>query len=223
VRRTLLLFLPFLGIACASARMAGRDVVAVAKGPGFKRAAVAAAATGAALLLDDEIAGVARRNDSSALDRVETFGGGGADKVIAGFLLYGVAKNDARARATAFDALVSSVIASKAITPALKALTDRERPNHDGQSFPSNHATNAFALASAISAHYPRVRWLAYGIATGVGAARIANDAHWTSDVVAGAAIGTFVGHTVAKTNQRERATWTVAPVRNGLLVSVSW
>jgi len=217
-------------VACASAKLAVHDVAAVAKAPTVRGLAVTAAATGAALLVDDEIARVARSNRAPAMDsfakNVETFGGGGSDKVIAGFLLYGLAANDARARATAFDAVISSVIASKAITPALKEIAGRTRPNGGDQSFPSNHATQAFAVASVIGSHYPRARWLAYGVAGGVGFARVYHDAHYTSDVVAGAAIGAFVGHAVAKANRNERARWTVVPVagggRRGLVVMLT-
>jgi hypothetical protein len=139
---------------------------------------------------------------------------------MAGFLLYGLtAKND-RARAVAFDSIVSSVIASKAITPALKELTRRERPNGgDADAFPSNHATQAFAVASVIAAHYDDrrwVKWAAYSLATGVGIARVYHGAHWTSDVLAGAAIGSFVGNTVVATNRAERARWRVTPCSSG-------
>jgi len=221
VRRTLLVLLSASTLACASAKLAVHDVAAVAKAPTVRGLAVTAAATGAALLLDDEIARAARSNNTPALDsfakNIETFGGGGSDKVIAGFLLYGVAANDSRARATAFDAIISSVIASKAITPALKEISGRTRPNGEGDaSFPSNHATQAFALASVIGSHYPRLRWLAYGVAGGVGFARVYHDAHFTSDVIAGAAIGAFVGHAVAKANRSERAKWTIVPVAGG-------
>jgi hypothetical protein len=218
--------------ACASSKLIQQDVIAVAKAPAreWKSVAVTAGVVGATLLLDDELSRIAQRNDSSALDsiakNVETFGGGGSDKVIAGFALYGVvAKND-RARAVAFDAIVSSVIASKAITPALKELTGRERPNGGDASFPSNHATQAFAVASVIAGHYPEkrwVRWVAYGIANGVALSRVYHDAHYTTDVLAGAAIGALVGRTVVTTNRRERATWTVTPARNGVVVSARW
>jgi membrane-associated phospholipid phosphatase len=137
-----------------------------------------------------------------------------------------VAANNDRARAVAFDAIVSSVIASKAITPALKELTGRERPNGGDASFPSNHATQAFAVASVIAGHYPEKRWvgwLAYGLANGVAFSRVYHDAHYTSDVLAGAAIGALVGRTVVTTNRRERATWTVTPARNGIVVSARW
>lgn len=232
-RRALLLLLALTAVSCTSARMVGRDVIAVAQAPvkEWKKVAAGAAVVGAAMLVDDELARVARNNDSPAMDRVmetaEPFGGGASDKVMAGFLLYGVAARNDRARAVAFDSIVSSMIASKAITPAIKQLTGRERPNGgDADAFPSNHATQAFAVASVIAAHYDDrrwVQWTAYSLATGVGIARVYHGAHWTSDVIAGAAIGSLVGHTVVTTNNDERATWTVRPVRDGVVVSLTW
>ena len=83
MRRTALaLVLALTTVSCASARLAGRDVVAVAKAPvrEWKSVAVGAAVVGASMLLDDEIARVARNNDSTAMNRftdsVESFGGG---------------------------------------------------------------------------------------------------------------------------------------------------
>ena len=233
--KSLLAVLTLVTVSCTSARMATNDVVAVAKAPAreWKKVAVGTAIVSAALLVDDEMVTAARRNDSPLLDRIadvaEPFGGGASDKVMAGFLLYGVAAKNDRARAVAFDAIVSSMIASKVITPALKQLTDRERPNGgDADAFPSNHATQAFAVASVVAAHYDDrrwVKWVAYGLASGVGFSRVYHDAHWTSDVLAGAAIGTLVGTTVARTNHDERARWTLTPVvgRGNVALVVRW
>ena len=201
-----------------------RDAVALAHGPSAKGAAIAVAATGAALLFDDEIADIAQRNNDGVLDSVETLGGGGSDKVMAGLFLYGVSANDRHARGAATDMFISSVVASRIITPVLKAAVHRTRPNgDDDDSFPSNHATQAFALASAVAAEYPRARWIAYGLATGVSLARVSHNAHWASDVVAGAAIGTFVGHTVARTNSEARMNVTVLASGNGVMIGVHW
>ena len=229
----LLLLLSLTAVSCSTARLVQRDVVEVAKAPAreWKKVAVGTAVVGAALLVDDEVARIVRNNDSHAgeqiSDAISGFGGGHSDKVMAGFFLYGLAARDERAGQVAFDAFVSSLIASKGITPALKQLTNRERPNGgDSDAFPSNHATQAFAVASVIATHYdhkPWVRWVAYSIATGVGVSRVYHDAHWTSDVVAGAAIGTLVGTTVARTNRAERAKWSVTPVRGGAVVSLTW
>jgi hypothetical protein len=211
------LILVILSLGCSTAKLAVHDVGAVITAPAratprqWKQTAATAAAVGAAFLLDDEIAEAMPRNDTldDAAKRIEPFGGGHSDKVMAAFFLYGAITRNDRAGQTAFDAFVSSLIASKGITPALKALTGRERPNGgDDDSFPSNHATQAFTVATVIARHYEErrwVRWVAYGVATGVGLARIYHDDHYTSDVIAGAAIGTFVGHTVVTTNQKWR------------------
>jgi len=238
VRSVLVLVFLVFTTACATAtrhaKLAANDVVAVAKAPAreWKKVAATTAVVGATLLVDDEIIDIVRRNDSHALDQftkaIEPFGGGHSDKVMAAFLLYGLGAKNEGARNVAFDAFVSSVIASKAITPALKQLIPRERPHgaSDNESFPSNHATQAFAVASVIAAHYPHRPWvrrLAYGMAGSVGFARIYHDDHYASDVLAGAAIGMFVGHTVARTNQQERLRWNVAATRNGVLISIAW
>jgi len=62
-------------------------------------------------------------------------------------------------------------------------------------------------VASVIASHYDQ-RWVgvsAYGIAALVGYARMTDDAHYLSDVVAGAVIGTTIGKLVVRTNQRAR------------------
>lgn len=228
VRRFLPLLLCAVTLSCTSARLAGRDVVAVAKAPvmEWKKVAVATAVVGGVVLLDDEIARVARGNDSQFLDSgaklIEPLGGGRSDQLMAGLLLYGLAAKNDTAKNAAFDAIVASTIAARAVTPGLKQLIGRERPNGgDDPSFPSGHATQAFAVASAIAENYEQrwVKWVAYGLATGVGVSRVYHDAHWTTDVLAGAAIGAFTGHTVAATNKKLRVT----PIRNGLAVSLAW
>ncbi len=60
-------------------------------------------------------------------------------------------------------------------------------------SFPSGHATTAFALATVLSLWYPRwtAAWLA--LATIVGWSRVALGSHFPSDVLAGAIVGVGV------------------------------
>jgi membrane-associated phospholipid phosphatase len=59
-------------------------------------------------------------------------------------------------------------------------------------SFPSGHACLAFATAAALAMLWPRSRWqfVWYGVATLVAIERVAENAHWLSDAVFGAALG---------------------------------
>ncbi len=113
-----------------------------------------------------------------------------------------------------------AVIVGSSITVVLKGLAGRSRPyvsdatnprdfkfakgfrSSARQSFPSGHATAAFAAASAVTSEvrrmWPAYTWYAgplmYGGATMVGLARMYHNKHWASDVALGAAIGTFSG-----------------------------
>jgi membrane-associated phospholipid phosphatase len=104
----------------------------------------------------------------------------------------------------------AALVAAEVGTRGLKFIVGRARPDtpdSDGDefrlltqnglwsSFPSGHATTAFAMAAAVD-HHTHDAWttaLAYGAATAVGWARVRENRHWTSDVVAGALVGSFL------------------------------
>jgi undecaprenyl-diphosphatase len=65
-------------------------------------------------------------------------------------------------------------------------------PSHD-PSFPSDHATAAFALAVAVYAYHRRAGLLMLAMASVVALARVAVGTHYPSDVVGGAILGTAV------------------------------
>jgi membrane-associated phospholipid phosphatase len=69
---------------------------------------------------------------------------------------------------------------------------DRFRPFSRWNSFPSGHTAVAFAVATSI-AQQTGDNWsdaALYGVATLTGLARLNDDHHWASDVLAGAIIG---------------------------------
>ncbi|MQA91359.1 MAG: phosphatase PAP2 family protein [Gemmatimonas sp.] len=75
------------------------------------------------------------------------------------------------------------------------------------RSFPSGHTTAAFALAAAMTNEMayidPELRVpigvALYSVASLIGASRMYHNEHWASDIVIGAAIGSFAGWKVVR------------------------
>jgi undecaprenyl-diphosphatase len=57
-------------------------------------------------------------------------------------------------------------------------------------SFPSGHATDAFAIATAIGVLWPWTRWFMWSYAVAIAASRVVVTAHFPSDVIAGGVVG---------------------------------
>jgi len=103
----------------------------------------------------------------------------------------------------------ASIALAGLTTDLVKALLGRFRPKlffRDGSygfdflhtradyvSFPSGHATTAFALATALTLLWPRFAGLYFLLALAIGASRVLANAHWLSDVLAGGFVGVAV------------------------------
>lgn len=128
----------------------------------------------------------------------------------AGVYFIGTAAHKDRVRETgllAFETLINVNI----VAEVLKLVADRARPLENNGSgrfedgvgsrwssgFPSGHAINTWALASVVAHQYPKPRIVpivAYGLATVVVFARVGARQHFPGDVVAGSAMGWFIG-----------------------------
>jgi membrane-associated phospholipid phosphatase len=79
-----------------------------------------------------------------------------------------------------------------AATWLLKETVHKERPDgSNDESFPSGHAAAAFQAASFVQRRYDDIpAWPGYVLATYTGWTRVEAKKHFTSDVLAGAALG---------------------------------
>ena len=181
-----------------------------------------AAVVGTGFALDHWLRDASQRSRTPGRDdaasAIACFGSVCSFGVLGVFAVVGFAGKNREAMMVAEDGLLASVLAAGIVAPVTKFAVGRARPNAElgsthfapfsgDASFPGGHATQAFAVASVISAHSDQwwVSVTAYTIAGLVGFARIYHNAHWTSDVTAGAAIGTFVGRGIVVLNDRLR------------------
>src|SRR6476660_1049380 len=177
-------------------------------------AGFAAAGIGGAAALDNTIKDNVQARRTAGEDRFfnqyQNLGAAWSFGLIGAFEIWGEAGGKPTAKNTAMDALTASIIGPGLIGTSVKYAVGRVRPNtatsafnfkpfSNNQSFPSGHASQAFAVATAIAENYPAwwVQILCYGGAGMVGYARIEQNAHYASDVVAGALLGWAVAHAV--------------------------
>lgn len=126
----------------------------------------------------------------------------------------------------------ASVVVAFGAKTALKAIINEKRPDHsDNKSFPSGHATMAFAAARSIDKEFRKdCIWIpiaGYAAATAIGVERVVNKHHHWYDVVAGAGLGIGAAELTwwlsdlvfAKHNKRVA----IGSSGNTLDVAVSW
>jgi membrane-associated phospholipid phosphatase len=131
-----------------------------------------------------------------------------------------------------------AVVYSSLIAGGIKVVVGRPRPytgaeaqdfsgwswRDDHQSFPSAHATAAFAAARVLAPQLTPIQRLgAYGAAGLVAYSRLYESKHWLSDVVFGAGLGYSVGSVPAddgKADSRQQAGWWLLPSSSGMMLT---
>jgi membrane-associated phospholipid phosphatase len=135
-------------------------------------------------------------------------------------------------------ALIEAGAFSGATAEVLGYATGRERPDattspnewgKGGDSFPSLHATVAFAVGTVFAeSGNDEYRWIrriiGYGVAGATAYVRLDENVHWLSDTVAGAALGIATAKFVLNRQDAAQSHGTVQiqPVKGGWMVSYS-
>jgi len=161
----------------------------------------AGALFGATFALDQSTRARVGHMPSGTANNLETFG---EWPVYASALVlygYGLTEADSRARRFALtdaEGIGVAAVLTAILQPAFGRGRPRDHRGHadffsGGTSFPSGHATPAFAGAAGVSEYFGNAWYAsipAYTAATAVGFGRIGHDAHWLSDIAASAVFG---------------------------------
>ncbi|NLT06698.1 MAG: phosphatase PAP2 family protein [Solirubrobacterales bacterium] len=120
----------------------------------------------------------------------------------------------AASRRAARHGVAAMLLTDRLVTLLLKPLFGRARPADispaagplTDPSFPSAHAANGFAFATAAGRTLGTGGTAAYLAAGAIAASRVALRAHHLTDVVAGAALGALIGGATAGARPRDPA-----------------
>jgi membrane-associated phospholipid phosphatase len=184
----------------------------------------------ASALLDKPVDRFMKKHQGSSVARAWDNVGKATPVVLAGAAASAVAFGDARMQNIGIISL-ESVAGAAALSIGTKHIAGRARPNEEqGQwsktrdrsnaSFPSNHATVAFAAVTPFAQEYD-APWL-YGLAAAGSLGRTAGRQHWVSDVVAGGVLGMAVGGWLWQAQRNDvRSSFAVTPGAKS--VGVAW
>lgn len=136
------------------------------------------------------------------------------------------------------DAMLEASVLSVASAYAIGYAARREGPDQtsnpnrwgsSGTSFPSEHATAAFAIGTVLAeSGNDRYRWvrrvLGYGVAGFTAYERLNHNDHWLSDTVAGAALGAASAHFAMDRRQaaESRGSLALEPISRGVMLTYS-
>jgi membrane-associated phospholipid phosphatase len=206
----------------------------------WQRAAGVTLVLGGLFAADREIDRAAQRNRSNSTDRLASattrLGSGLGTELSFSAVGFGLVFHNDRIRDMGREALEASLLTAFVDNLVIKRTFGRERPNRsDGKtdfdfgsnnsSFPSGHATQAFAIASVVAARSKGwvVPTLAYTAASLVAFDRVNDHVHFASDVFAGAVFGTVAGRFLVHKHDREavgepsKTRLDIVPIPHGL------
>lgn len=114
-------------------------------------------------------------------------------------------------------------VVTQAWVQAVKLSINRERPDGTPYSFPSGHVASSFATAGIVQREFGwKVGLPMYGLGTYVAAARVAQNHHYLSDVIFGAAVGLASAHSLRISHGTHSLLVSPGVVGAGLGVNVS-
>ena len=119
--------------------------------------------------------------------------------------------------------LIEAQLVAVTVTQGLKFAVNRDRPDGEARSFPSGHASAAFATARVLQRHFGRAAAIpAYAIAAYTSSSRLQANSHYPSDVVFGAALGIAVAQTATRELGTARLTILPSAGADGFRVMVA-
>jgi membrane-associated phospholipid phosphatase len=157
-------------------------------------------------------------------------------------IIYGLITKSDRAKKVGLEVLEAQLVTSVVHYP-INWIASRTRPRDGGAyqdfnwiwtkdpsewtdvntSFPSGHAVLVYSSAAVIAAEYYDKKWVPpaiYAAASVIGVQRVAQNAHWVSDVFYGAVIGHFMTKTLVREHQKANASkMTGDPIRSSFKV----
>jgi hypothetical protein len=192
---------------------------------------------------DRQTSDYVQRHRSSSTDQfakdITPFGGHRALQASVLMIAAGAGIHNTALRDAGRDSFEAELLAAGVVTPLLNRGCGGARPikiegshsfhplNGHFESFPSGHATNAFAFATAVAGHYDGwvVPTIVYTIATGVAVSRVNDHVHFPSDVLAGALIGRGIAKGILASHTGSKLSWQAVPVIDrksvGVMVTV--
>ena len=163
--------------------------------------------------------------------------------LIATMYVTGEISDDNSLRKTALLSL-EGWLTSGIVVQGMKFISGRARPHteekfssfhpfsseHRYHSFPSGHASSAFAVAAVIANQSEKfsIDFLAYSLAALAAVSRVHNNEHWMSDVFIGSVIGYLVGNKISALNKpgdsnKVRLSFQFSPKIQALNICVSF